>query len=132
MLFISFFFFCEKLSPEFHKTKLSVLTKSTHCIGSTKIDYIAIFCRCRLPVIIINDRSTICFRIMLSVNRQAKQEMIVDMLYDIGIKAETIEGWCIYEDDSSCTDRCYDEHTWVECEEYYIDVTADQFNDCML
>ena len=39
--------------------------------------------------------------------------------------------WCVYEDDSSCSDRCYDEHTWVECEGYYIDVTADQFNSCM-
>lgn len=58
-------------------------------------------------------------------------DMIVDMLYDIGIKAETVEGWCVYEDDSSCSDRCYDEHTWVECEGYYIDVTADQFNSCM-
>lgn len=58
-------------------------------------------------------------------------DMIVDMLYDIGIKAETVEGWCVYEDDSACSDRCYDEHTWVECEGYYIDVTADQFNSCM-
>lgn len=58
-------------------------------------------------------------------------DMIVDMLHDIGISAKAIEGWCIYEDDASCSDRCYDEHTWVECEGYYIDVTADQFNSCM-
>lgn len=55
-------------------------------------------------------------------------DKIVEKLKDIGIKASTIEGWCIYDDDSSCSDRGYDEHTWVELTDgTYIDVTATQF-----
>lgn len=47
--------------------------------------------------------------------------------------AKVVEGWCIYEDPSNCTDKPYGEHTWVEIEKHgrdniYIDVTADQFN----
>lgn len=59
-------------------------------------------------------------------------DLIVEKLAKKGIEAKTVEGWCIYEDDSSCSDRCFDEHTWVECKNYYIDVTADQFNSCMI
>lgn len=58
-------------------------------------------------------------------------EEIQEMLNKENIESELIEGWCLYDDDSSCTDRCYDEHTWVEACGYYIDVTADQFNSCM-
>ena len=58
-------------------------------------------------------------------------ELIVKLLKKAGLNAQAIEGWCIYEDDSGCSDRCYDEHTWVECLGLYIDVTADQFNPCM-
>lgn len=58
-------------------------------------------------------------------------DRIIALLSEIGIKAAAVEGWCVYEDDSSCTDRCYDEHTWVDCHGYYVDVTADQFNSCM-
>lgn len=59
-------------------------------------------------------------------------EKIVNSLNELDIQAKTVEGWCIYEDDSTCTDRCYDEHTWVEAYGLYIDVTADQFNSCMI
>lgn len=59
-------------------------------------------------------------------------EKIVNILSELGIQAKMINGWCIYEDDSTCTDRCYDEHTWVEADGLYIDVTADQFNPCMI
>lgn len=59
-------------------------------------------------------------------------DMIVDMLSDIGIKAEFIEGWCSYDISSNCSDRSYDEHCWVEVKDgdklWYIDVTATQFN----
>lgn len=56
---------------------------------------------------------------------------IHDKLKALGIDSTVVEGWCVYEDDSSCSDRCYDEHTWLECNGYYVDVTASQFNSCM-
>lgn len=55
-------------------------------------------------------------------------ERIVELLKQNNIYATTIEGWCIYDDDSGCSDRPYDEHTWVElADSTYIDVTATQF-----
>jgi hypothetical protein len=57
-------------------------------------------------------------------------DTIKDILEPLGYECEFVEGWCVYEDDSSCTDRCYDEHSWIECEGYYIDATASQFNSC--
>ena len=58
--------------------------------------------------------------------------MIKERLDKLGIQSEVIEGYCIYDDDSSCTDRCYDEHTWVVVNgDVYVDVTADQFNSCL-
>ena len=57
---------------------------------------------------------------------------IKDMLEDIGIDAEFIEGWVSYDISSNCSDRSYDEHCWVEVKEndatWYVDVTATQFN----
>lgn len=59
-------------------------------------------------------------------------ELICELLLVKGIRHATmIEGWCLYENDENCTDRCYDEHTWVEVDDIYVDVTADQFNPCM-
>lgn len=59
-------------------------------------------------------------------------DMIKERLGKLGIQSEVIEGYCIYDDDSSCTDRCYDEHTWVIVNgNVYVDVTADQFNSCL-
>ena len=59
-------------------------------------------------------------------------DRIVELLSNIGIKAKTIEGWCVYDDEYYGSDRPYDEHTWVELDDgTYIDVTADQFNDGM-
>lgn len=59
-------------------------------------------------------------------------EEIHEKLKVLGIKSTIIEGWCHYDDASSCSDRDYDEHTWVECEisgqNIYVDVTADQFS----
>ena len=59
-------------------------------------------------------------------------DMIKERLGRLGIQSEVIEGYCIYDDDSSCTDRCYDEYTWVVVNgDVYVDVTADQFNSCL-
>ncbi len=45
---------------------------------------------------------------------------------------QIIEGWCLFDDASSCSDTSYDPHTWVQIfyggKTYYLDVTADQFN----
>lgn len=59
-------------------------------------------------------------------------EKIVELLSKEGINSKTIEGWVHYDCDEGCTDRDYDEHTWVETEDgYIIDVTATQFNSFM-
>ena len=61
-------------------------------------------------------------------------ELIVALIKYHGYhNCKTVEGWCSYDDDSSCSDRPYDDHTWVEIEngQYYIDITADQFNYAM-
>lgn len=56
-------------------------------------------------------------------------ERIVQILSENNIKASTVEGWVQYDDATGCSDRDYDEHTWVETEDgYIIDVTATQFN----
>lgn len=55
-------------------------------------------------------------------------DKIVELLNKEGIDAKTIEGWCLYDFDDGCSDRPYDEHTWVELKDgTYIDVTATQF-----
>ena len=52
-------------------------------------------------------------------------DRIVDLLAKKGIKSIAVEGWVHYDCDDGCTDRDYDEHTWVETEDgYIIDVTA--------
>ena len=59
-------------------------------------------------------------------------EKIVELLAKEGVKSTTVEGWVHYDCDEGCTDRDYDEHTWVETEDgYIIDVTATQFNHFM-
>ena len=58
--------------------------------------------------------------------------LICEILKELGIKdVKTVEGWCSYDDEYYGSDRPYDEHTWVELGEWYIDVTADQFNPGM-
>ena len=58
-------------------------------------------------------------------------ERICSNLKRHNIEAKIVEGWCHYDDASSCSDRDYDEHTWVEAtidgKMLYLDVTADQF-----
>lgn len=55
-------------------------------------------------------------------------DKIKELLDKEGIDSHTVEGWCIYSEDASCSDRPYDEHTWVELNDgTYIDVTATQF-----
>ena len=48
---------------------------------------------------------------------------------------KTVEGWVYFDDPSSCSDRGYDPHTWVEWfhqgDTWYLDVTASQFEDYM-
>ena len=61
-------------------------------------------------------------------------ELIVSLFRYFGYtNCKTVEGWCSFDDDSSCSDAPYDPHTWVEIEngQFYIDITADQFNTCM-
>lgn len=62
-------------------------------------------------------------------------ENIKEMLKALGINAETVEGWCVYDNDDSCSDVPWDPHTWVEFDlngqRYYADITADQFNYSM-
>ena len=56
-------------------------------------------------------------------------DKIVTKLNYYDIASTAVEGWVWYDYDDGCTDRPYDEHTWVETEDgYVIDVTADQFN----
>lgn len=55
-------------------------------------------------------------------------DKIVELLDKQGIKAKVVEGWCNYDDPTCCSDRPYDEHTWVELADgTYVDVTATQF-----
>ena len=61
----------------------------------------------------------------------AASERVEQLLTEAGYHCTFVEGWVVYDDDSACTDRCYDEHSWIECEGYYIDVTASQFNSLM-
>ena len=52
------------------------------------------------------------------------------LLKEKNIPHKIVEGWCVYDDFISCTDRPYDEHTWIELideDKTYIDVTATQF-----
>lgn len=59
-------------------------------------------------------------------------DRIVELLKLKGIEASTIEGWVHYDFDEGCSDRPYDEHTWVETSSHLIcDVTATQFNAFM-
>lgn len=62
-------------------------------------------------------------------------DMIVDILTQKGVNAKTIEGWVTYDNPEGCTDRDYDEHTWVEVksleDKFIVDVTATQFNHFM-
>lgn len=58
-------------------------------------------------------------------------EKIVEVLSNqFGIQAETVEGWCRFDDECYGSDHPWDPHTWVEIPslKLYIDVTADQFN----
>ncbi|WDH82441.1 hypothetical protein PUW24_06115 [Paenibacillus urinalis] len=54
-------------------------------------------------------------------------ELISKKLTKQGIGHRIVEGWIIYDDASSCSNRDYDEHTWVEVGGLYIDVTLTQF-----
>lgn len=59
-------------------------------------------------------------------------DKIVALLSQQGVRSKIVEGWVIYDNPEGCTDRDYDEHTWVETEDNYIlDVTATQFNHFM-
>ena len=59
-------------------------------------------------------------------------ERLVELLKQHGISAKTVEGWVNYDYCDGCSDRPYDEHTWVETSDGLIlDVTATQFNSFM-
>lgn len=56
-------------------------------------------------------------------------------LLDNSIEYDIINGWCQYDDYNSYYAKNYAEHMWIEAtinnELYYIDITADQFNEMM-
>lgn len=62
-------------------------------------------------------------------------EKIAERLTQTDIECEIVESWCVYDEFGGCSDRPYDEHTWVVAticnEKLYIDVTADQFQSCI-
>lgn len=80
--------------------------------------------KCRVYIEYISDGDVAGYCIEAS-------ELIVAIFKFYGFNdCKTVEGWCQYDDDAGCSDRDYDEHTWVEIlsGKYYIDITADQFN----
>jgi hypothetical protein len=59
-------------------------------------------------------------------------DYLCELLNSNGIEATTVEGYIIYDDDSNCSDRAWDEHTWVELSDgTVVDVTIEQFNPMM-
>jgi hypothetical protein len=62
-------------------------------------------------------------------------ELIVKRLSEVAVKARTVEGWCVYDDQNYGSSRPYDEHTWVEVDAergtLFVDVTLDQFQPAM-
>lgn len=55
-------------------------------------------------------------------------DLILAKFKQLGISgAKSVEGWCKYDDDSGCSSRDYDEHTWVEYQGRILDITLDQF-----
>lgn len=56
-------------------------------------------------------------------------DYLVDCLKLNDINAKTVEGYIIYDIDENCSDRAWDEHTWVELDDgTVVDVTVEQFN----
>ena len=59
-------------------------------------------------------------------------EYLVNLLNNKGINAKTVEGYIIYDNDENCSDRAWDEHTWVELSDgTVVDITVEQFNPRM-
>lgn len=61
-------------------------------------------------------------------------ERLLEQLEDTTLDGSVVEGWCLYDRFEGCTDRPYDEHTWLQVELYegtgvYVDATFDQFSD---
>jgi len=57
-------------------------------------------------------------------------DKISELLTAENIEHDIVEGWCVYDDFSTCSDRPYDPHTWIELRDEnktYVDVTATQF-----
>lgn len=56
-------------------------------------------------------------------------ETICHKLEQYGISCHIVEGWCLYDNFTGCTNYPYDAHTWLELDEtgIYVDVTATQF-----
>lgn len=58
-------------------------------------------------------------------------DKISALLEKEGIEHDIVEGWCVYDDFSTCSDKPYDVHTWIELRDEkrtYVDVTATQFD----
>ena len=59
-------------------------------------------------------------------------DYLIDLLSDANIPAKVVEGYIIYDNDENCSDRAWDEHTWVELSDRtVVDVTVEQFNPMM-
>ena len=56
-------------------------------------------------------------------------DYLVELLHSNNISAKTVEGYIVYDIDENCSDRAWDEHTWVELDDgTVVDVTVEQFN----
>lgn len=62
-------------------------------------------------------------------------KQLVQALLEKGIQSWIVEGWCVYDDFSGCSDAPYDAHAWVEVkigeDIWFVDVTATQFANCI-
>lgn len=63
----------------------------------------------------------------VGVSQKYKEELLKD-----NIDSKLVEGWCIYNKFENCTDRPYDEHTWLKVNiddnsSVFADLTLDQF-----
>jgi hypothetical protein len=58
-------------------------------------------------------------------------ELIAARLKERGIEHRIVCGWIQYDDASGCSNRDYDEHTWVEVGDIFVDVTLTQFEPFM-
>lgn len=61
---------------------------------------------------------------------EASDRIVKSLSEMLNLEANTVEGWCRFDDEHYGSDRPWDPHTWVEIPalNLFVDVTADQFN----